>query len=70
MRSVYRRVYSTAGLDFNSQMRRVQNRAGMPSAPEVMVLSRLERTGANSQWSNAWGWSHYFYFEGEDIILP
>ena len=68
--SVYRRVYSTAGEDFNSQMRRVQNRAGMQSPPEVMVLSRLERTGANSQWRNAWGWSHYFYFEGEDIILP
>lgn len=70
IRDIYRRVYRTASTDFNEQLRRVRIRREMEEAPEVFVFARLQRSGATSQWRNAWGWDYYYYFEGEEIYMP
>ncbi len=67
---IYRRVYGTAAEDFNSRMRRVERYREMDEKPRVFVFARLQRTGANSQWRNAWGWDYYYYFEGERLYMP
>lgn len=67
---VYRRVYGSAETDFNSQMRRVERHGELERNPRVFVFARLQRTGANSQWRNSFGWDDYYYFEGDEIYIP
>ena len=70
IRDIYRRVYGTAAEDFNSHMRRVERHRQLEESPKVFVFARLRRTGANSQWRNAWGWDYYYYFDGETVYMP
>ncbi len=70
IRSVYRDVYRSYGTDFNEQLRRVERYREMREAPRVFVFARIERARATSQWRNAWGWEHYYYFSGSDIYRP
>jgi hypothetical protein len=68
--SIYRDVYGNSAKDYNSNLKRVEDYRGMKDKPKVFVFARLHRTGANSQWRNAWGWRYYYYFEGEEIFMP
>ena len=67
---LYRDVYGTAAVDFNSQMRRVEKYRSAGEAPFVVVFASLERVGAGSRWMSAWGAGHYYYFVGESFYLP
>ncbi len=67
---LYRDVYGTAAVDFNSQMRRVEKYRSAGEAPFVVVFASLERVGAGSRWVSVWGAGHYYYFVGESFYLP